>query len=706
MATTTRDVLIDIITRGDSTGAQNIGKSLDEVAAKATAAGKTLSLTLTTPLAGLAAVGVTLAADAAESAAKLEAVYGDATENVNRRIQELRDTIPGTTAQLQDLFSGIQDLLEPLGLAPEAAAQMSDSVVTLAADLASFNNIPIDEALERIRSGLIGQYEPLLKFGVALNATTVKAKAFEQGIGDGKRELTAAERAQVSYQLILAGTTKAHGDAAKTAGEASNQLKFLKAETSELFTVIGNQLLPSVIPLVSGLKAAAAAGQQLPPTLINIGIAAGTMAAALGPGLLAAGSLIRSYRILQTVAPQTAAAIRAVGSATLSATPIITAAAVAYWGISEAAQAAKTANANFRESIGLGDTSYVDAILGANSQSELDSAIAQTQVKLDGLSAVIEQQKQQIEDTKGFKFFESGIANTAIRAELEEELALMEKQAQEMAGYIALGNERGAQIVTENATRAETAALIEQERIAAEQKAIAEAEAAAQLAAQKAARETLLENLDLEEEILLAKIAGNDELLQSLQDQKREQVIINQLTKTGVSEEAAIARAERLVKLQNQAAEAESKRRKNTSTGNDGNDDLRTRIGLLDQVATKEQSGQQLRDGVRAEQYTDAGGRRKTRYFEGGRLLGDSDQYGHVGDPQPSSAAITPSLSANNPPLASSAQPSSLNNQSSSFSPQSSTLDTTSIEQAITTMHTRLQEQLNNLASRINQLGN
>jgi hypothetical protein len=684
MATTTRDVLIDIITRGDSTGAQNIGKSLDQVAAKATAAGKTLSLTVTAPLAGLAAVAVKTYAVQEKAERELAAAItatGGAVDDLLPKYKSLASEIQAQTVIGDEQTLGLIAVATQMGV----TGDQMDTVVKGAVGLSKAFGIDLSTAARASAAAIQGNTSLLTRYIPQLQAAE-----------------SDAEKLALAQEKMASGYAQARAEITTTTGS----IQQAKNSVGDLMEVIGEQLAPVVVDLAGALKSAAEAGQTLDPTLIKVGVAGAALAASIGPGLIAAGSLIRNYRILQTVAPQTAAAIRAVGSATLSATPIITAAAVAYWGISEAAQAAKTANDNFRESIGLGDTSYVDAILGANSQSELDSAIAQTQVKLDGLSAVIEQQKQQIEDTKGFKFFESGIANTAIRAELEEELALMEKQAQEMAGYIALGNERGAQIVTENATLAETAALIEQERIAAEQKAIADAEAAAQLAAQKAARETLLENLDLEEEILLAKIAGNDELLQSLQDQKREQVIINQLTKTGVSEEAAIARAERLVKLQNQAAEAESKRRKNTSTGNDGNDDLRTRIGLLDQVATKEQSGQQLRDGVRAEQYTDAGGRRKTRYFEGGRLLGDSDQYGHVGDPQPSSAAITPSLSANNPPLASSAQPSSLNNQSSSFSPQSSTLDTTSIEQAITTMHTRLQEQLNNLASRINQLGN
>ena len=54
------------------------------------------------------------------------------------------------------MHSGIQDLLVPLGLAPTEAERMTASVVRLAGDLGSFNNVPVAEALADIRSGLVG----------------------------------------------------------------------------------------------------------------------------------------------------------------------------------------------------------------------------------------------------------------------------------------------------------------------------------------------------------------------------------------------------------------------------------------------------------------------------------------------------------------------------------------------------------------------
>lgn len=40
-------------------------------------------------------------------------------------------------------------------MAPEATTKMTQGVTTLAADLASFSNIPMDDALNKIRAAMV-----------------------------------------------------------------------------------------------------------------------------------------------------------------------------------------------------------------------------------------------------------------------------------------------------------------------------------------------------------------------------------------------------------------------------------------------------------------------------------------------------------------------------------------------------------------------
>ena len=55
---------------------------------------------------------------------------------------------------------GLGNLLVSLKVQPKAAADMSQQMVKLAGDMASFNNVPVADALAAIKSGLTGETEP------------------------------------------------------------------------------------------------------------------------------------------------------------------------------------------------------------------------------------------------------------------------------------------------------------------------------------------------------------------------------------------------------------------------------------------------------------------------------------------------------------------------------------------------------------------
>ena len=304
MAITLAELVLRLLADSDDfqSGIQGALGKAEAFGAKLAGIGSKLTLGITGPLVGAGVAAFKFASDAAESASKMEAVFGPATESVNAQLQALMQTIPSTSQQLQDMASGIQDLLVPLGMAPAAAEEMTLKVVKLAGDLASFNNIPVSEALERIRSGLVGQNEPLLKFGVALNAAQVEAKALELGLISEGDALDANARAQAAFQLILEGTTAAHGDAARTSDSAANSFKFFQQAAGELMITIGEQLLPVITPLIQRITEIIQRVSQADPTLIKWGITIAGVVAAVGPLLIGLGTLL-------SLAPQIAAAV-------------------------------------------------------------------------------------------------------------------------------------------------------------------------------------------------------------------------------------------------------------------------------------------------------------------------------------------------------------------------------------------------------------
>src|SRR3546814_3222598 len=93
---------------------------------------------------------------------------------------------------------------------------MSQIFAQLAQDLVSFYNVDTETAIQKLRSGLSGESEPLRDFGVFLTEANVKAKALEMGLTGVGDELTEQEKILARYQLVLEATKNAQGDGART----------------------------------------------------------------------------------------------------------------------------------------------------------------------------------------------------------------------------------------------------------------------------------------------------------------------------------------------------------------------------------------------------------------------------------------------------------------------------------------------------------
>ena len=93
------------------------------------------------------------------------------------------------------------------GLAGEELTSFSTEFVTLASDLASFNNTSVDQAITALGAALRGESEPIRAFGVLLNDATLKAKAMEMGIYSGSGTLTAQQKVLAAHKVILEQTT-------------------------------------------------------------------------------------------------------------------------------------------------------------------------------------------------------------------------------------------------------------------------------------------------------------------------------------------------------------------------------------------------------------------------------------------------------------------------------------------------------------------
>ena len=189
-----------------------------------------------------------------ESQSKANVVFGDSVEVVNR-FSESSATSFGISRQAALEAAGAYgNMFNTIGLAQDASASMSVTMVQLAADMASFNNQDPGEMLLKLRSGLAGEAEPLRQFGVLLSEAAVKEEAYASGIAKRGAELTEAEKVQARFNLIMRQTAIQQGDVARTSDGLANQQRQLAAQVDNLQAKIGQALLPYVEDLTKEMN--------------------------------------------------------------------------------------------------------------------------------------------------------------------------------------------------------------------------------------------------------------------------------------------------------------------------------------------------------------------------------------------------------------------------------------------------------------------
>lgn len=180
--------------------------------------------------------------------------YAKEAERYANIVSEVMGIDPSTWMRNQGVFMA---LAEGFGVASERAYIMSKNLTQLGHDISSFYNLGIEEAFQKLQSGISGELEPLRRLGIDLSEARLKAIALELGIKKTYTAMTQAEKAQLRYHAIMTQTSKVQGDMARTLDAPANQLRILKASATQAARAIGNTFIPIINSLMPVAIAAA-----------------------------------------------------------------------------------------------------------------------------------------------------------------------------------------------------------------------------------------------------------------------------------------------------------------------------------------------------------------------------------------------------------------------------------------------------------------
>lgn len=199
---------------------------------------------------------VTAASDAKEMQSKFNTVFGEMSESTEEWAKNFRDAVGGSKVEIKSMLADSADLLAGFGATEKQSFDLSTKIQSLGTDIASFSNIQggAEEAVTKLRKGLMGETENLKSLGIVINQKMLQDELMEKGDKRKLKDLTELEKMELRYTIAVRQSALAVGDAEKTSGGFANQMRNLKGQIKDATAQLGMNLLPIATQVVTFLN--------------------------------------------------------------------------------------------------------------------------------------------------------------------------------------------------------------------------------------------------------------------------------------------------------------------------------------------------------------------------------------------------------------------------------------------------------------------
>jgi hypothetical protein len=207
---------------------------------------------------GLAALGkqaIGLASDLTEVQNVVDVTFGNMSAYIDNFAKSCKESFGMSELSAKQFASSMGAAIKSAGLMQRETALMSTTLTALTGDMASFYNKTAEAVNADLFSGIISnQIETLRKYGIELSVVNLEAFAMSRGITKAYDEMSSAEKIALRYNYVLSVTKDAQGDFARTSGTWANQTRLLTENFKSLMTVLGNNLISVLTPVVQVLN--------------------------------------------------------------------------------------------------------------------------------------------------------------------------------------------------------------------------------------------------------------------------------------------------------------------------------------------------------------------------------------------------------------------------------------------------------------------
>jgi hypothetical protein len=195
---------------------------------------------------------INAASDFNEELQKSQVILGEGAEAVAKFASTAATKLGQSRTEALRAAGNFAIFGKSAGLSGKELADFSTDFVTLASDLASFNNTTPEDAVQALGAALRGEAEPIRRYGILLNDATLKQQALKLGIIETTSEaLTPQQKVLAAAAEIYAQSADAQGDFARTSEGLANQQRILAASVEDLKISLGESLLPAALSVAT-----------------------------------------------------------------------------------------------------------------------------------------------------------------------------------------------------------------------------------------------------------------------------------------------------------------------------------------------------------------------------------------------------------------------------------------------------------------------
>ena len=187
---------------------------------------------------------INLTVEMADLADAMTFLYEEAAPGLIGALDDLSASTGYARSKLYGISRDIGQLIVPMGVAGDKAAEMAEDLTTASADAAAALGLELSEAAGLVEQALRGSTRGARQLGIDLSEAAMNAELAAMGISGTASSVDEATKMQARYNIIMEATARYSGAAAAEMDTLEGAQRQLSTAYENMATELGDTLAP------------------------------------------------------------------------------------------------------------------------------------------------------------------------------------------------------------------------------------------------------------------------------------------------------------------------------------------------------------------------------------------------------------------------------------------------------------------------------